>query len=196
MTHWLDFLATAVGAAFAFICLFDGARRMGTHGIHRTAVLMVGFGALFCIAYAGFSFWKSAALRDLTQMLQKTTYSGELPADWGNGLPPEQSEASSLALARMAFANTGTFPNYFDKKGRRTRFSPTEEDIKVRDLTVVTRARLEDSIRSSFEDALLWLIWGFVAAVFGFAVGREKRRLPANPTIDRDARESGARPSL
>jgi hypothetical protein len=196
ITQWLDFIASAVGGAFAFICLFEGVRRMGAYGIHRAAALMAGFGAAFCLAYAGFSYWKYVALSDMAQILQKSMYSKELPTDWGSQVSPAEREASSLTLARMAFADAGVLRNYFDKTGKQVRFSPTEEDIKQRDFTVVTKARLEDSIHRSFDEALLWLLWAVIATALGFGLARDKGPLPANPTVERDARKSGARPSL
>lgn len=168
---------------------------MRAYGIHRTAVLMAAFGAVFCLAYAGFSYWKHVALKDMAQTLQKKMFADELPADLGKQLAPEKREASSLAMAQMAFVESGTFRGYFDKSGERKRYSPTEEDVKSRDFAVVTQARLEDAIRTNLGAALVWLIWGIVAAVFGFGVARDKPPLPANPTVDPDARKSDARGS-
>ena len=168
---------------------------MRAYGIHRTAVLMTAFGAIFCLAYAGFSYWKHVALKDMAQVLQKKMFADELPADWGKHLDPEKREGSSVAMARMAFVESGRLRGYFDRSGDRKRYSPTEEDIKNRDFAVVTQARLEDAVRTNFGDTIVWLIWGVAAAAFGFGVARDKAPLPANPTVETDARKSGARGS-
>lgn len=74
----------------------------------------------------------------------------------------------------MSFIESGTLRNYVDANGSTRRFTPSEEDIKRRDAAVLTQARVEDAIRANFRDALLWLIWGIVAAAFGYGVARDK----------------------
>jgi hypothetical protein len=156
---------------------------------------MTVVGALFCLAYSGFSYWKHVALKDMTQVLEKKMFAEELPADWGRHLAPEKREGSSLAMARMAFVESGKLRGYFDRSGERKPYAPTEEDIKSRDFAVVTQARLEDAVRTNFWDALVWLIWGVVAVGFGLGVGRDRAPLPANTTLETDARKDGARGS-
>ena len=193
--QWLDFAVTTAGGACAFIFLFEGTRRLRRYGIHRGAVVLTAFGALFCLAYAGFSYWKHVALKDMAQVLEKKMFAGELPAEWGKHLDPGKREGSSVAMARMAFVESGKLRGYFDRSGERKRYTPTEEDIKNRDLAVVTQARLEDAVRSNFWDAFVWLIWGIVAVGFGLGIAREKAPLPANTTAENDARKNGARGS-
>ena len=174
LTDWLPFAVNAIGGASAFICLFEGTRRIYAYGISRKAVLMTAFGAAFCFMYAGFSYWKHHALKDIAQTLQRKMFPDDLPADWGKDLAPDKRETSSLAIARMAFVESGTLRTYFGSDGERKPFAPTQEDVRRRDFAVVTQARLDDAIRNNFFDALLWVIWGLVAAIFGYGVSREK----------------------
>jgi hypothetical protein len=174
VSDWLLFAVNAIGGACAFICLFEGTRRIYAYGITRKAVLMAGFGATFCLVYAGFSYWKHHALRDVAQMLQQKTVPDRLPADWGKDLPPDKRELSSLTLARLAFVQSGTLGTYFDASGERKPFAPTQEDIRRRESAVIAQTRLDDALRANSIDALLWLVWGFVAASFGYGVSREK----------------------
>jgi hypothetical protein len=110
----------------------------------------------------------------MAQTLQNKIFADELPADWGTHLDPKEREVSSLAMAKMAFVDSGRLRGYFDRSGERRRFSPTEEDIKNRDFAVATKARVEDAIRTSLGDTVVWLIWGVMAAVFGMGVARDK----------------------
>jgi hypothetical protein len=195
ITQWLDFVATTAGGAVAFICLFEGTRRMRAYGIHRTAVLLAAFGTLFCLAHVSFSYWRHVALKDMAQGLPMKMFTDELPPNWGKQLASKERETSSLAMARIGFVESGKFRSYFDQAGERRKFSPSEDDIKSRDAAVVTKARLEDAVGRNFGDALVWLIWAIVAGAFGFGVAGDKRSLPANPTVETDARKSGARGS-
>ena len=137
-------------------------------------MLMAGFGAAFCAMYAGFSYWKHHALKDVAQTLERRTFPEDLPADWGKDLPPDKREMSSLTIARLVFVQSGTLRTYFDSAGERKPFAPNQEDVRRRDFAVVAQTRLEDAIGTNLIDALLWVIWGLVAAVFGYGVSREK----------------------
>jgi len=147
---------------------------MVADGVHRKALLMASFGAAFCAMFAGFSYWKHNSLKEVAQTLQRSVSPAELAADWGKNLAPDQREASSLTIARLAFVESGTLSNYFDKTGERKLFLPNQEDIRRRDFAVVAQARLEDAIRANYHDALLWVIWGLVAPIFGYAVSRKR----------------------
>ena len=195
MIQWIDFATSTISGACAFIALFEGTRRWKRYGFHRAALAMTMFGGLFCAAYAAFPFWKHLVLEDMRQVLTKKMFTEELPADWGKHLDPDNREGSSLSMARMAFLESGALRGYFDKSGERKRFVPTEEDIKNRDFAVVTTARLEDAIQANRSDTVVWIIWGLIAVLFGLGVAHDKPPLPANNTVEPDARKGGARGS-
>jgi len=44
--------------ATAFLCLFDGTRRLCAYGLHTKAVLMTVLAAGICALYGGFAYWK------------------------------------------------------------------------------------------------------------------------------------------
>lgn len=195
LTAWLDFAVTTAGSAAAFVFLFEGVRRWRAFGIHRTAVIMTALGALFCGGQSGVAYWKYGLMKEMAPTLQRDMFTGELPDDWAPNLDPAKRESSSLAMAKMAFVDTGRFRSYFDKSGERRTYAPTEDDIRQREFAVVTKARFDDATRNSLHDALIWLVWGLVSAAFGFGVGKDRGPLPANNTVEPDARESGARRS-
>ena len=174
ITERLDVAVSAAGGACALIFLFEGARRLKVGGVHRTALVMTAFGAIFCISHAGFSYWKSVALSGMGQAHQQKMFADELPADWGKQLDPEKREESSVAMARIAFVDSGRLRAYIDRAGERKRYSPTEEDFKNRDLAVVTQARVEYAVRINLGEALSWLILGSVAALFGFGIAHDR----------------------
>ena len=174
MNDWLTFVIDAIGGACAFICLFEGTRRLGAYGRQRTAVVMTALGAAYCVLYGGFFLVKHYQLSDYAQTLYQQASHGELPADWGKQLPAARREAGSRALARSAYVESGTLRTYFDAAGERKQFAPAQADVKRRDAIVANRARLEESMRESFANGLLWLIWGVLATLFGYGVSREK----------------------
>jgi hypothetical protein len=176
MDDWLSFAVDAIGGVCALICLFEGARRLGAHGVRRTAALMAGLGALYCLLYGGYFLVKHQETRDYARALYPEVYRTDLPADWGNQLPPARREAGSMALARSAFVESGTLRSYFDATGAKKPFAPSQADVKRRDRVVASQARLEASSTESLERGLAWLIWGVMAAFFGFGVSREKQK--------------------
>ncbi len=195
MTQWFDFVASAASGAFVLICLAEGTRRWAAYGFHRTAVWMTAFGVIFCFAYSGFSYWKHLALRDMGQSNQNKIFTNELAADWGKDLSPVKREEASAALARLVFVESGKLRDYIDKVGERKRFSPTEEDIRNREVAVITQTRLADAARSNLGEAIVWLIWGAVAALFGVGVARDKAHFPVSRSEDGGARSSNTRGS-
>jgi hypothetical protein len=82
---------------------------------------------------------------------------------------------------------SGTLASYVDRGGETRTFAPTQEDLMRRERVVAYYSRTEYAARSSLAEALLWLIMGLVAILFGFTMSFEK--LP--PTAQPDA--SGAR---
>src|SRR5213596_395646 len=60
---WVDFVFGVVGGAAAFLCLFDGTRRLCAYGVHGKAVLMTVLAAGICALYGGFAYWKYSDLK-------------------------------------------------------------------------------------------------------------------------------------
>jgi hypothetical protein len=156
---------------------------------------MAVLGGLFCGAQSGVGYWKYELMKEIAPNLQRDIFAGELPGDWAPNLDPAKRESSSLAMAQMAFTETGRFRSYFDRSGQRRTYAPTEDDVRQREFVVVTKARFDDATRNNLYDALIWLVWGLVSAAFGFGVAKDRGPLPANNTVEPGARESGARRS-
>jgi len=175
---WVDFVFSVIGGATAFLCLFDGTRRLCAYGVHRKAVLMTGLAAGICALYGGFAYWKYADLKATLSMNQRRprlrnhrrigqTFAGK-------------NEILSLARARHTFMESGKLASYIDRSGETRTFAPTPEDLMRRERVVAYYSRTEYSARSSLAEALLWMIIALVAVVFGTLMSFEKvRRRPA-----------------
>src|SRR5258708_1643716 len=104
---WVDFALSVIGGATAFLCLFDGTRRLFAFGVHRRAVVMTVLAAGICALYGGFAYWKYSDLKATLSMSQRKATAAQ-PANWGR-LSPERQEAASLARARwLAARHPGT----------------------------------------------------------------------------------------
>ena len=186
---WVDFVFSVIGGAAAFLCLFDGTRRLFAFGVHRKALLMTVLAAGICALYGAFAYSKYADLKATLSMSQRKSAATQPPPNWGRGLSPEKKEVLSLARARQTLMESGTLGTYVDRGGETRPFAPTQEDLMRRERVVAYYSRAEYAARSSLAEALLWLIMGVVAILFGFAMSFEK--LP--PTAEPDAPQGGAR---
>lgn len=171
---WLEFAFMTVGGAMAFVCLFEGSRRIAAHGARRNAVIMAALAAVFYLVYGGLAYAKYFDLKKRPESVQESLIAVQPAAPATKGLSPEKKEASSLARARLAFEEAGTLGYYFDRRGKRQSFVPTPEDIRKRERVVVNLVQMEAAARSSFLEALAWLVTGLLAVAFGYAFSREK----------------------
>ena len=182
MSDWLAFAIDAIGGGAAFICLFEGTRRLALRlpppGTRRGAALMVALGVAYCLLYGGYHLNQSREMHDYAKAMYQHPYRSELPPKWGDHLPPERREAGSIALARAAFVESGALRNYIDGGGTRRPYLPTQADVRRRDFVVATKTRLEETTRTSLATGLLWLIWGALAVMFGFGLARQKHATP------------------
>jgi len=177
--NWVDFVFNVIGGATAFLCLFDGTRRLCAYGVHRKAVLMTVLAAGICALYGGFAYWKYSDLKATLSMNQRKTTAAPLPANWAR-LSPEKREVLNVARARRTFMESGTLASYADRGGETRTFAPTQEDLLRRERVVAYYARAEYSARGSLAESLLWLIIAVIAVLFGILMSLEKA--PAGPT--------------
>ena len=192
---WVEFVLNTVGGATAFLCLFDGARRIGTYGMERKAVLMLGSGVAFCVVFGSFAFWNYLGLTDTLSMRQHSPVPAQTAADSAKGLSPERKEAQNVDRARRAFWESGSLEPYLDRLNERKVFQPSQQDIRRRERLVANQAQLEYAARDSLTEALLWLVAGVLAALFGYAFSREKIPAPASRAGAGDASGSEPRPA-
>jgi len=179
---WVDFAFSVVGGATAFLCLFDGTRRLCAYGVQRKAVLMTVLAASICALYGGFAYWKYSDLKTTLSMNQGKPAAAQ-PANWSR-LSPEKKEALNLARARRTFMESGTLAGYVDRGGETRTFAPTQEYLMRRERVVSYYSRAEYAARSSFAEALLWLIIALIAVLFGILMSFEKVPAPAGPPGD------------
>jgi len=179
--NWVDFVISVVGGAAAFLCLFDGTRRLCAYGVHSKALLMTVLAAGICALYGGFAYWKYSDLKATLSLNQRKAAAAPLPANW-NRLTPEKKEVLSVARARRTFMESGTLASYVDRGGETRTLVPTQEDLMRRERVVAYYARAEYSARSSLAESLLWLIIGVIAVLFGILMSLEKVPAPADPT--------------
>src|SRR5438445_414001 len=177
--NWVDFAFNVIGGATAFLCLFDGTRRLCAYGLHTKAVLMTVLAAGICALYGGFAYWKYSDLKATVRASQRKAAPAPLPANWSR-LSPEKKEVLSVARARRTFMESGTLASYVDRAGETRTLAPTQEDLTRRERVVAYYARAEYSARGSLAEALLWLIVALVAVMFGILMSLEKA--PADPT--------------
>src|SRR5947208_11281691 len=175
---WVDFVLGVVGGAAAFLCLFDGTRRLCAYGVHGKAVLMTVLAAGICALYGGFAYWKYSDLKATLSANQRKAAAAQ-PANWSR-LSPEKKEVLSVARARRTFMESGTLASYADRGGETRTFAPTQEDLLRRERVVAYYARAELSARGSLAESLLWLIIAVIAVLFGILMSLEKA--PAGPT--------------
>src|SRR5438093_12673471 len=176
---WVDFVFNVIGGATAFLCLFDGTRRLCAFGVHRKAVLMTVLAAGICALYGAFAYWKYTDLKATLSVNQRKSAATQPPPNWGKGLPPEKKKVTILARARQAFMESGTLASYVDRGGETRTFAPTQEDLMRRERVVAYYSRAEYSARSSLAEALLWMILALVAILFGILMSLEKVPAPA-----------------
>lgn len=191
---WLNFVLDTAVAVVALVSLFEGTRRLALYGTHRVSIFMVAAGAVLCMAYGAFHYWKHTGLVQIAQPLKHLTE--DLPKDWGADLKPDLRESNSLALAKVAYYESGALRFYFAASGERKLFAPSPEDLKKRELRIKTNTLLEEAIKQNYGQAWIWWVSGPFAALLGFAFSYGRLPLPANSTAESDARKSSARGSL
>ncbi len=173
---WVDFVFSVIGGAAAFLCLFDGTRRLCAYGVHGKAVLMTVLAAGICALYGGFAYWKYADLKATLSANQRKAAAAQ-PANWSR-LSLEKKEILSVARARRTFMESGTLASYVDRGGETRTFAPTQEDMMRRERVVTYYSRAEYSARGSLAEALLWMILAVVAILFGILMSFEKAPTP------------------
>ena len=106
--EWLEFALMTVGGATAFVCLFEGSRRIASRGFHRSGVVMAGLAAAFYLIYGGLASMKYLDVKGRLDSVQQSLVAAQPEVPAIKGLSPEKKEASSLARARLAFEEAGT----------------------------------------------------------------------------------------
>ncbi len=193
--NWIDFTLSVVGGATAFLCLFEGTRRLCAYGVHRKAVLMTMLAAAISVLYGGYAYWQYADLKATLSVIQHKTAPTQLSTTWGRGLSPERREIASLANARRAFMESGTLGSYIGRRGEIKSFAPTQEDLVRRERVVAYYSQAEYTARGNLAEAVLWLIMGIVAVLSGFAMSFEKAPPTASPSGEPDEQSGGMRSS-
>src|SRR5262245_22350826 len=77
-----DFLVNTGAGAIALLCLFDGTRRLGAHGVHRNAVIMFVLSACVCALYGSVAYQKYKDLNALLAASQRKPAAAQSPAAW------------------------------------------------------------------------------------------------------------------
>jgi hypothetical protein len=191
---WIDFAFSVIGGGMALLFLFDGTRRLAAHGAHRRAALMMVLAAIACAFYGTFAYWKYLDHKVTLSVSQRKAAPSQLPPGWGRSLSPEKRESSSLSRARHAFVESGTIATYFDRNGEIRPFAPNLEDVQRRERVVAHYVRVEYAVRNSLAEALLWLILGPVAILFGLVMSLDKGPR-AGPGVEGDLPSNGAHSS-
>jgi hypothetical protein len=177
--EWAQFIFFGIGGAFGLLCLFDGARRLaGGQDRTRSARLAVGVGIVTVLA--GYAYWQHQTYHDLAMSSRVREPARELPADWGKKISPAKREAVSKDVARRAFIEAGTLTQYVDMSGQRRAYLPAQDDLKQREAKTAAAARIEHKAANSLSEAVLWLVMGLSAIVFGLLFAFEPVAKPAD----------------
>lgn len=184
ISSWLSLAFDVSIHTFAIVCVFEGVRRIKTYGLSKAAVFSAVFGLLYCIGYAGFSYWAHNFQRDTAVLLHKGPAIPELATDWGANFPPQKRASSSLELAQAAYSEDGQLRHHFDETGKRLLFAPSQADIERREKKVAQLAQLEYAAEESSDTPASWLFIAIAATVLGYAWPRSQS---ANPSFKRDA---------
>lgn len=190
--NWIDFSISVLGGAIAFLCLYEGTRRLATYGVHRKGVLMTVLAVAVCALYGAFAYWKYVDLNTSLASSRRSSGSVQLPLNWGKGFSPEKKASLSLGRARRIYFESGTLGEYLDSSGNARSFAPAQEDVKRRERLVVRYAQLEHAARGALAEALLWLIAALVAVIFGMVVSLEKPPRPGGAEVDAEAPQDEA----
>ena len=183
----IDFALITIGGATAFVCLFDGTRRIGAYGMNGRAGLMAGLAVAFYVVHGSFAYWKYLDLTDTLSMRQHRPASAQTARGSAKDLSPERKESENVARARRVFWESGSLEPYLDRLNEKKLFHPSQGDIRRREFLVANQAQLEYAARESFTEALLWLVTGLLAVLFGYGFSREKIPVPASPAAAGDA---------
>ena len=160
---WIEFALNVVGGTMAFLCLFEGMRRIGAQGARRGAVLICVLGITFFAVYGAFAYWRYVDISDTLSLRYVKPAAAQAPGDF--------------TRARASFIASGLLATYLDR-GEKKSFAPNQDDIRRRERMVATNTLLSSTARASLNEALLWLILGVSAALSGFLFSREKSAPP------------------
>lgn len=163
---WLEFALNVVGGTMAFLCLFEGMRRVGALGTRRGSVLICLLGITFFAVYGAFAYWRYMDITDTLSLRHVKPAAARAPGD--------------LTSARATFIASGRLASYMERGEKKT-FAPAQDDIRRRERVVATNTLLNETSRASLNEALLWLILGVAAALAGFLFSREKNSTPPGP---------------
>lgn len=183
ISPWVDLTFTVLGNTFALVCLFEGARQIGSTGIHKKAVALALFGSIYFLAHAGFSYWANHFQLQTSALIRKGVNIPELPQNWGSNLPIEKRATSSLETARAAFFEHGRLHHYFGNSGERQMFVPNQNDLMERESRVASLAKLEYAAEQSSNVPAHWLLTTISAVLFGFGFGRSRSTKTGNEHI-------------
>jgi hypothetical protein len=155
---WIEFALNVIGGSMAFLCLFEGVRRLGRNGWRRAPFLTALLGFVFFAQYGAFAVWRHVDATDSLGMRYQK---------------PAAPAAMDATRARTAFIASGLMATYVER-GDKKSYAPSQDDVRRRERMVATNTMLNLTARASLYEALLWGILAVVAATAGFLFSREK----------------------
>jgi hypothetical protein len=156
---WLEFALNVIGGSMAFLCLFEGVRRMGRQGLRRGPMLIATLGLVFFAANGAFAAWRYSDVSDTLAYRSQKPAAAHSPADHSR--------------ARAAFVASGLLGSYVER-GVKKSFTPMQDDVRRRERAVAMNTLLALTARASLFEAVFWAILAAFAALAGFLFSREK----------------------
>jgi hypothetical protein len=186
ISEWAQFICQVVAGAFGLVCIFDGTRRMtaGQAGRGRAGRLAVGVTIVAILG--GAAWWQHRTHLNAATAFRVQEKVPELPADWNKKMSAAKREAVSRDLAQRTFVGAGTLTPYFDAAGQRRVYAPTADDLRKREAGVAAVARIDSRADSSLVEAVLWLVLGLAALLFGVCFGFERAAKPEDAGAEAD----------
>jgi hypothetical protein len=176
---WVQFVFFGIAGAFGLLCLFDGTRRLAS-GQERTRGARLAVGVAIVTVLAAYAYWQHQTYLSLAMANRMHEPVRELPADWGKKISPAKREALSQGIARRAFVESGALTQYVDASGTRRAYAPAQDELKKREAALAAAGRIEHKAANSLSEAVLWLVLGLSAVLFGLLFAFEPAAKPAD----------------
>jgi len=173
-SDWIDFILTSVVGGTAFLCLFEGTRRIAAFGAHRRSVVLAGLGAAFYLIFGSFAYWQYLEFRAPLIPPAPAMAGGEAPKAAGKPLTPERRETANQSRARRAYVESGLIEAYADRNDEKRPFAPTQADVKRREHVVRLETQRALEAQVSYLEFLFWLVTALVAVFFGMGFAHDK----------------------
>ena len=169
-----DDLFTIFLIILATILVIDGTRSFFENGKNKKSFYAIIFGSSIILGLSVFSYFSAHFVDNIVSIVKNQDMSFDMPADWGENIPPEQREKSSKDFAAFNFIQNGKISNYFTTDGEKRAYCPAEDDITSREENILKECRIDLAIELGYENTLYWLAYLFIAFLTGWLASQKE----------------------